>query len=114
MDRTKKAILLSILVFPGAGHFFLKKYVSAILLMSIAFSSFYYLTVKMFERSQAITEQIQRGEINTNLMEITQRVTTPLTESDIQSHNIALTILAVSWIVAIIDSYRIARHSSSK
>ena len=77
MDRTKKAILLSILVFPGAGHFFLKKYVSAILLMSIAFSSFYYLTVKMFERSQAITEQIQRGEINTNLMEITQRVTTP-------------------------------------
>jgi len=36
MSKTTKAVLLSVFVFPGAGHFFLKKPIHGLILISIS------------------------------------------------------------------------------
>ncbi len=112
MTKSTKAALLSALVFPGAGHLFLKKYVSAVVLASTAFIGVYYLTMTMVERALQITQKIQTGEIPLDVIGITELVSKQSSGDETQLINIATTAFVIVWLIGIIDSYRIGRKNN--
>ena len=107
MRKSTKAALLSAFVFPGLGHFFLKKYVAGVVLVGVSFAGIYYVITKTVERALQITEKIQRGEIQPDIAAITELVSKQSTGSEVQLINIATIAFVSCWIVGIIDSYRV-------
>ena len=109
MRKSVKAALLSGLVFPGAGHFFLKRPISGAVLACAALSSLYLIISYSVERALKITEQIQRGEVPANVDTIAELVSRQPIGAEAQLYDMALLALLVSWLLGIFDSYRIGR-----
>lgn len=104
-----KAALLSAFVFPGAGHFLLKKYVAGAVLAGIALAGLYYLIAKTVEKALRIAEEIQSGEVQLDATTITELVTKQATGTDAQLLDIAVAVFFIAWLIGIIDSYRVGR-----
>jgi hypothetical protein len=109
VKKSTKAILLSALVFPGAGHLYLKAYLVGFTLVSVTFAFVIYILKKVTDQAYAIVEKIQNGDVQLDLIGITELVSKESSGADIQLQNIAMLVLVVCWIVGIADSYRIAR-----
>jgi hypothetical protein len=109
MKKPMKAALLSAFVFPGTGHFLLKKYFAGAVLAGTAIAALYFLTTKTLERALQLTEKLQSGEVPLNAATITELASRPATGSEAQLLNVAVTFLLISWLVGIIDSYRAGR-----
>jgi len=107
MDISIKAALLSGLVIPGAGHFYLKKYMMAVILAGASLVSLYFIVSMAMEKAMAISDKILSGEVPLDVVTINELVTQPLTAADAQTQSIATAVLIISWLVAIVDSYRI-------
>jgi hypothetical protein len=108
MKKTTKAVLLSALVFPGAGHLFLKKYTTGATLVGAAIISLYYLITKAVENALQIVEEIQSGDIQLNAVAISELISRQSTGTDTLLLDIATVAIIICWLVGIIDSYRIA------
>ncbi len=104
-----KAALLSAFVFPGVGHFFLKKYISGAVLAGTAFAGLYFLIAKTVEKALQIAEKIQSGEAQLDAATIIDLVSKQATGTEAQLLNIAAAVLFVSWLIGIVDSYRVGR-----
>ena len=113
MKKSTKAALLSALVFPGVGHIYLKKYVTGSLLAGAAFTALYYLTAKAIARAMQIVDKIQSGEIPPDIAVITELVPKAPTGTEALLINIATAIFIISWIVGMVDAYRIGRLHDS-
>ncbi len=109
MTRSTKAVLLSAFVFPGVGHFFLKKYISAVVLAGAAFGGLYYLLTTMVERALQITAKIQTGEIPLDVVGITELVSKQATGTEAQLQNMATAVFIICWLIGIVDSCRAGR-----
>ncbi len=114
MAKSTKAALLSALIFPGAGHFMLKRYVSSAVLAGAALSGLYYLVSETVERAMQISEKLQSGEIQIDVAEITALVSKPSTGADAHTLNIATTVLIISWLIGIVDSYRVGQQQDKE
>jgi hypothetical protein len=113
MNISRKAVLLSALVLPGAGHFFLKRYVVGAVLAGTALTALYLVIANTVERALRIAQQIQNGEVPLDVAVIAELVSTQTT-ADAQSLDIAVAVLTVVWVGAIVDSYRVARQKNGK
>ncbi|MBU1568202.1 MAG: hypothetical protein KJ630_21585 [Proteobacteria bacterium] len=109
MTRSIKAMLLSAFVFPGAGHFFLKRHICGLVLTSAAIASLYFLISGVAERALQITEKIQRGEVQLDVVAITELISTQPTGTEAQLFDIASAVLIITWLIGIVDSYRVGR-----
>jgi hypothetical protein len=109
MRQSTKAVLLSTLVFPGAGHIFLRKYILGAILAITSFSAAYYLVIKAVERTSELVQRIQSGSVPADFAAITEFVSKQPTGAEDQLLNIAVITLFFCWIIAIIDSYRAGR-----
>ena len=109
MRKSIKAALLSALVFPGAGHFFLRRYITGTVLAGAACASLYLLISKTVERALQITEKIQLGEVPPDVAVITELVLKQPTGTEAQLLNIASIVLIISWLIGIVDSYKVGR-----
>jgi len=109
MSKAVKALLLSALVFPGAGHLLLKKYTSAIALATVAFIALYVLISNAIDRAMDIVDKVQSGEVQPDMAVITALVEKQTTGSEAQLINMATAILIISWLLGMIDAYRIGR-----
>lgn len=112
MTKSTKAALLSALVFPGVGHLFLKKYVSAVILASTAFVGVYYLTMTMIEKALQITQKIQMGDVPLDVVGLTELVSQQSASAEAQLINIATTTFIIVWLISIVDSYRAGRKDN--
>ena len=107
MKKSIKAALLSALVYPGTGHFFLKKYTS-FALISLAFTvPLYFIFSEIMTKAQHIAEQIQKGEIPFNVSAILNAVHSSTLSADTQEINVKLYLLFIIWLIAMIDAYRL-------
>ncbi len=104
-----KAALLSAFVFPGVGHFFLKKYISGAVLAGTAFAGLYFLIAKTVEKALQIAEKIKSGEAQLDAATNIDLVSKQATGTEVQLLNIAAAVLFVSWLIGIVDSYRVGR-----
>ena len=109
MNKPMKAALLSAFVFPGVGHFLLKKYIPGTVLAGTAFAGLYFLIAKTVERALQITEKIQSGEVQLDAATITELVSKQAIGTEAQLLNIAAAVLFISWLIGIVDSYRVGR-----
>ena len=101
-----KTALLSAFVFPGVGHFYLKKRISGTILACAAIGSLYVVISKSVERALQITEKIQRGEIELDVAAITELLSKQPTGNEAQLLNVAWAVLVITWLIGIVDSYR--------
>ncbi len=104
-----KAALLSAFVFPGVGHILLKKYIPGTVLVGTAIAGLYFLVANAVDRALRITEKIQSGEISLDAATIAELVSKQAVGTEAQLLNIAAAVLFISWIIGIVDSYRIGR-----
>lgn len=109
MKKSTKAALLSAFVLPGAGHIYLKKYIPGVVLVCGSLGSIYYLTSKTVEKGLRIAEIIRSGDVQLDISAITELVSTQATGNETQLINIASAILIISWLIGIVDSYRVGR-----
>ena len=109
MNKPIKAALLSAFVFPGVGHFFLKKKFPGAVLAGTAFAGLYFLITKTVARAVQIAEKIQSGEVQLDSATITELVSNQTTGTEAQLLSIATAVLIVSWLIGIVDSYRVGR-----
>lgn len=106
MKTSTRAALLSALVFPGAGHLYLKKYPVGIGLLVISVGLLYVVLTGVVDEAVAISEQLQSGAVPASaasisaLLEQTQAVQT-------DALNLASTALLVCWLAGIVDAYRL-------
>ena len=109
MSKSVTAALVSALVLPGAGHFYLKKPVKGTLLMGITFICLYYLFLTVFTISQNVAARIQSGEISFEVGKMTELISQELSGGDDQVIVILTFLLLINWATAIFDSYRVGK-----
>lgn len=107
MVRSIKAVLLSAFVFPGVGHFFLKKHLAGSVLACTALAPLSLVIYKTVEWVLQTTEQIQLGEVPLDVAAITELVSGQPTGAEAQLLNIASAVFFISWLTGMVDSYRI-------
>lgn len=108
MKKSNKAVLLSALVFPGAGHFLLKKRVIGSVLVCASLVALYLIIANMLNRAQEIADKILSGDVAPDVAAITELLSRqPADES--QLLDVAWAVLVISWLIAIADSYRCGR-----
>ncbi len=113
MKKPTKAALLSAFVFPGVGHLLLRKYIPGATLAGTAIAGLYFLIANAVERALQITEKIQSGEIPLDAAIITELASKQATGTEGQLLNIAAAVVFISWLIGIVDSYRVA-HALDK
>ncbi len=113
MSKSLTAVLLSAFVYPGSGHFYLKKHIQGLLFASVATVSLYFLLVTVVKMAQDISDKILNGEIPIDVIEITEVILKLLEDSGIHQVNIATSVFFICWLVSIVDSYRLGRIEES-
>jgi hypothetical protein len=107
MKRSSKAALLSGLIFPGIGHLVLKQYLRGSVLMLVALVAFSVIVDRIYQRVLTIFERINSGDIPVDTGAIAEMVSNSTSSADSLIENTALIVLAVCWLIGIIDSYRL-------
>lgn len=114
MNKAIKAFLFSALLFPGCGHFYLKKPIMGGLLATISVVCLYFFTVNVFSLAKTISDKILSGEIAADVFEISAAITKGLADSGLHQLNILTITLFSCWIIGMLDSYRIGRKQDLK
>ncbi|MDX1279954.1 hypothetical protein [Shewanella colwelliana] len=110
MNKAVTAALMSALVCPGSGHFYLKRYNTGTLISFLSLSGLVYLLYKAVERAQAISDRILSGEIPLDFNVIYQQISqVPPGDSGLLI-NLATLAFIAGWVVGIIDAYRIGKQ----
>ncbi len=109
MSKSVKAAMLSVFVFPGVGHIFLKRHIPGIVLAGTALAALYFIISERVERALQIIDKIQRGEVQLDVAVITELVSRQPTGTDAELLNFAWTVLIISWLIGVVDSYRVGR-----
>jgi hypothetical protein len=107
MKISTKAVLLSALVLPGAGHIYLKKYIPGLALITVSIASLYYLIASATKQALQIVEQIQNGDVPLDATTITDLASMPPAGTEYLLQNMATAVIIICWVIGIIDAYRI-------
>jgi len=110
MTPPLKAMLISALVFPGGGHFYLKKHFTGALLAGISLVGIYLLLSTAMEAAQAISLQIQSGEIPLDIGRIQEAISEQTAARGSITTKAATWLLVICWLAGIADSYRLGRQ----
>ncbi len=110
MKESLKAALWSLFIFPGSGHFYLKKWIVGSILSVIAVGALAVIMTKVIERANLIAEQIILGEIPFDLTVITEMVSQQSKLNDSPLLTSAWYVLIVVWVLAAIDAYRLGHQ----
>ncbi len=107
MKSATKAVLLSAFLFPGAGHLYLKRYVSGTLLIGATMVCVYFLVVRIIDTAQRISEMILSGAVRADVASITEALARQSAGADASLTSWAGWAIVVCFVVAAGDSYRL-------
>lgn len=107
MNKATKAALISAFVCPGGGHFYLKRYNTGTLLSTVTLGALVYLLIQAVTRAQDISDKIVSGQIALDLSVIYPLITQQPAAEQALYNNIATFALLISWLVGVIDAYRL-------
>lgn len=106
MKSSIKAALISALVYPGAGHLYLKKYLAAAIIIIVASVALFIILSNAVAAAQLVSDKIMSGEIKADVAAISEAVTQQLA-TDSKSIANATIAIGLAWLFGIIDSFRI-------
>lgn len=110
MKKSSKAVFLTAFVLPGLGHYVLKRYISAVILIGASLILSYVLISTAIERALVISDKILKGEIQPDMLEITRLVSESSTGDGASLIGYATTALIAVWAVALLDIFRVSRQ----
>lgn len=108
MKKSLKAALCSAFIFPGSGQLLLKKFYSAAFYAAFASIGLYLLFDDLLSRAQKIVDKVQSGEVAADLASISALVQQQ-SANTIETISPALTILFITWLVSVVEAYRVGR-----
>jgi hypothetical protein len=108
MDRSIKAALLSALVFPGAGQFFLRRRLAGSLFALPALGALLLFISQVFERFYPIIDDIQVGRMAPDLLLIMERVHRVMDDGAAQLNGALWTMLAL-WLASTVHAFLAGR-----
>jgi hypothetical protein len=109
MKKSVKAALLSALVFPGVGHFLLKRYARGLVLFVLTVLALVFVGNHTMQMASSIVDKIMSGEIAPDAQTIAALISATPDGSDALMLNLATLVMIVCWVVGIADSWRIGR-----
>jgi len=109
MSRSLKAALLSAFVFPGSGHFLLRKPVHGSLLAGVSIVCLWALLSIALDKAREISLKLQSGEIPLDISRITEEVSKQVAAGGTLTADIATYLLLFCWLLGMVDSYRVGR-----
>lgn len=110
MSKSVKSALLSGLVFPGAGHLYLKKYRMASLLIISTIACLFFLIIKAVGKAMAILEELEASGVAINSYNILQASAGATSNADTTATSIATLVIVACWFIGVVDAYRSGRH----
>ena len=111
MSKSITAALWSGLIFPGAGHLYLKLYGRGISLIVVSAICLVIILSNVAEQSMAVVAKIQADGGNIDPSRILEMASQGSSASvDTQSFNIAMIVFSVCWIVGVVDAYRLGKR----
>jgi hypothetical protein len=111
MDRSVKATLLSGLLFPGAGQWFLGRRVRALVFLVPALGAAWYFGSAVMEPLMGISREILAGTLPFDPFVIQARV--DQTRIDTTAMNVAALVMVVSWVGATVDAWLLGRATTA-
>jgi hypothetical protein len=114
MRKSLKSALLSALVFPGAGHFYLRKYRMAALLIVTTLVSLSLIVMEAIKQAMSLLEKIEASGAAINADNIVEMSTRAADSANTTTTSIATLLIAVCWFVGIIDAYRSGKQDNIK
>lgn len=109
MGKPIKAALLSAFVFPGMGHFSLKRHVSGIVVAGTAAGSLYFYISELMATILPIAEKAAMQGVQLDIMAISELVSEESAALNAPFLDYAWTIFVIAWLVGIVDAFRIGR-----
>lgn len=111
MSRPLTAALISALVFPGAGHLYLKRTGRALLFIVPTLVAVAAFVSQAMEQASALAGQILAGTLTADPVALAARLEqeggTPLASA-------AATVMLVCWLCAAADAYLLARRAEPR
>ena len=114
MKKSIKAALLSALIYPGAGHFFLKKYVTCSALMSVFSVPLFLVISETVNKANEIVEQIINAKVPLDTVVINDAISTLIYGTETQELSMKFYLMLIVWVISILDSYRLGRDKTHK
>jgi len=111
VNKPEKAALLSALLFPGIGHFYLRAYLRGSLLLLIALAAATKIAQIAFQRAMAILDMLNGGEVPVDSATVAELLSQSTSGADDLTVNISALIFCACWLAGIVDSYRIGKAS---
>jgi len=108
MDKSIKAALLSALVFPGAGQFYLKRYWRGLLLMMLAVLGFGLVIVRATVTALDTLNVMQGNGTSIAVDGISHLAETSLVNV-VAGNTTILVFVTACWIFSVVDAYRIGK-----
>lgn len=112
MDRSLIAVLLSALVIPGAGHFYLKRAGRGLLFLVPTLAAVGYFLAVVMDRASALVDEVISGKLELDPVQLAARleqqgaVGSPLMTA-------CIWVMIVCWAGAMVDAYLLARRQGS-
>jgi len=111
MKASYKAALLSTFVFPGVGHFYLKRYRRGLVILFFVIPGLGYTiwsaTVSALNRLDDVMMKVQGG--TANLKELSALVGAKMSTTDPYLDAVFYVVVCI-WIFSVIDAYRIGNR----
>jgi hypothetical protein len=106
LKKSMKAALLSMCLFPGVGHLYLKKYVVGMLLAIGAATASYFIVSSVVQMAFEVMDKIQDGSISPDIDTIMEFVS-QLSRAGEHPTSMAMMVLFICWVIGVLDSYRV-------
>lgn len=103
LSRRTQALLLSALVFPGSGHFLLKRKARGCLFLVPALVALVIVSRQIMARLDQIMAQVNSGALPLDVQLIVDRVDA-LSASDGPAMTVAVGVLAACWLGSLLDT----------
>ena len=106
MKKSTNSILLSALVFPGAGHIYLKRIKTGLTLLTLSLAAFIYIISDIMRRAFSVVEKIQLGIVppdTTNIMAMVEQ------QPSGEFIGLAIYGLVTCWFIGITGCYLLTK-----
>jgi hypothetical protein len=104
MHKATKAALISALIFPGCGHFYLKSKLRGMIFTFFSAGCLYVLITDLVSIADYISGKILSGDMPLDISRLMAEISLQLNGSASGSLNMASLLLLGCWAIAIIDS----------
>jgi TM2 domain-containing membrane protein YozV len=114
MRRSTKAVLLSALVLPGAGQFYLKHFARGIALVTVSLVCLGFIVDGAIQQATAVLAQLESGTVTPDVAHITDLVNQASNSSAGTAVTLATWVMAGCWLAGVVDAYRLGQRQDAR